>query len=133
MTKKALEMESDRETQKKYGSRALVAAIIVGLLFIIAGQKPIGKGLILGTIFSVINFVLIGETIPMILRKSRSRTYFISFGSILIRYSLLALPLILAIRLLQFNLLAVIIGIFMIQIVIGADYLLKIISPTLEK
>jgi hypothetical protein len=133
MTKKALEMESDRETQKKYGSRALVTAIIVGLLFIIAGQKPIGKGLILGTIFSVINFVLIGETIPMILRKSRSRTYFISFGSILIRYSLMALPLILAIRLQQFNLLAVIIGIFMIQIVIGADYLLKIISPTLEK
>jgi hypothetical protein len=126
-------MESDRETQKKYGSRALVTAIIVGLLFIIAGQKPIGKGLILGTIFSVINFVLIGETIPMILRKSRSRTYFISFGSILIRYSLMALPLILAIRLQQFNLLAVIIGIFMIQIVIGADYLLKIISPTLEK
>ncbi len=126
-------MVPDRETQKKYGSRAMVAAIIAGLLFIMAGQKPIGKGLLLGTIFSVINFVIIGETIPFTLRKSKRKIYLVSFGSIIVRYGLLALPLILAIQLQQFNLVAVIFGIFMIQIVIGADHLLKIISCTLQK
>lgn len=123
-------MAPDREVQKKYGSRAMVAAIIAGLLFIMAGQKPIGKGLVLGTIFSVINFVLIGETIPLTQRKSKGKIYLVSFGSILLRYGLMALPLIMAIQLQQFNLVAVIFGIFMIQIVIGADHLLKIISST---
>lgn len=108
----------------------MVAAIVAGLLFIMAGQKPIGKGLVLGTIFSVINFVLIGETIPFTLRKSKGKIYLVSFGSILVRYGLMALPLILAIQLQQFNLVAVIFGIFMIQIMIGADHLLKIISST---
>ena len=123
-------MAPDREAQKKYGSRAMVAAIIAGLLFIMAGQKPIGKGLVLGTIFSVVNFVLIGETIPLTQRKSKGKIYLVSFGSILLRYGLMALPLIMAIQLQQFNLVAVIFGIFMIQIVIGADHLLKIISST---
>jgi hypothetical protein len=126
-------MAPDREVQKKYGSRAMVAAIIAGLLFIMAGQKPIGKGLVLGTIFSVINFVLIGETIPLTQRKSKGKIYLVSFGSILLRYGLMALPLIMAIQLQQFNLVAVIFGIFMIQIVIGADHLLKIISSTAGK
>ena len=108
----------------------MVAAIIAGLLFIMAGQKPIGKGLVLGTIFSVVNFVLIGETIPLTQRKSKGKIYLVSFGSILLRYGLMALPLIMAIQLQQFNLVAVIFGIFMIQIVIGADHLLKIISST---
>ena len=123
-------MAPDREAQKKYGSRAMVAAIIAGFLFIMAGQKPIGKGLVLGTIFSVINFVLIGETIPFTQRKSKGKIYLVSFGSILLRYGLMALPLIMAIQLQQFNLVAVIFGIFMIQIVIWADHLLKIISST---
>ena len=57
-------MESIREIQKKYCTRAITAAIFIGLFFIVAGQKPIGKGLILGTIFSIINFIIMGETLP---------------------------------------------------------------------
>ena len=118
-------MESIRQTQKKYCSQAIAAAIIAGLLFILAGQKPIGKGLILGTLFSVVNFVLMGELIPLRLGHSKPKTYLISFGSIVIRYGLLALPLLMAIKFEQFNLWAVICGVFMIQIVILVDYLRK--------
>jgi asparagine N-glycosylation enzyme membrane subunit Stt3 len=110
----------------------MAVAIIVGLLFILAGQKPMGKGLILGTLFSVINFVLMGEIIPLQLGHTKTKTYFISFGSIIIRYGLIALPLLLAIKFEQFNLLMVICGIFMIQIIIMADHLVKKISSTSE-
>jgi asparagine N-glycosylation enzyme membrane subunit Stt3 len=120
-------MEPIRQIQKKYASRAMMTAIIIGLSFILAGHKPIGKGLILGTIFSVINFILIGETLPMRIGKSRAKTFFLSLSSIFFRYALMAVPLIVAINFKQFNLFAAIFGIFMIQIVILADHLLKII------
>jgi hypothetical protein len=121
-------MESVSQTQKKYGSRAMVIAIIAAFIFILAGLKPVGKGLMLGTLFSVINFVLIGQTLPLRLSKTKRKTFFLSLGSIFFRYALLAVPLILAIKFDQFDLPAAIFGIFMIQLVILADYLLNLIG-----
>ncbi len=103
----------------------MAAAIIAGLVFILAGQKPMGKGLILGTLFSVVNFVLMGQLIPLQLGHSKPKTYLISFGSIVLRYGLLALPLLVAIKFEQINLWTVICGVFMIQIVILVDHLRK--------
>ena len=125
-------MEAVRQTQKRYATIALTLAIIVGLFFILMGQKPIGKGLMLGTIFSVINFILIGQSIPLRVGQSRGKTFFISLGSIILRYLLLAIPLVVAVKFKQFNLLASILGIFMIQFVILGDYLLKI-KPSLRR
>jgi hypothetical protein len=123
-----------RETQKKYCSLSLVAAIIVGFFLIIAGQSTVGKGLILGTLFSSINFALMGEVLPHKVGKSRRKTYLISFGSIISRYVLLAIPIILGIKFPhRFNLIAVIIGIFMVQLVILLDYLKSAILLTRRK
>ena len=121
-------MESIRQTQKKYCSAAIAVATFAGLLFILAGQKPIGKALILGTVFSIVNFVLMGETLPFRIGKSKGKTFFISLGSIYFRYIILAVPLIMAIKLEQFNLFAVIFGIFLVQLVIIADHLYNYIS-----
>jgi len=121
-------METVSQTQKKYGSRAMIIAIIAAFIFILAGLKPVGKGLVLGTIFSVINFVLIGQTLPLRLSQTKRKTFFLSLGSIFFRYALLAVPLILAIKFDQFDLPAAIFGIFMIQLVILADYLLNLIT-----
>lgn len=123
-------MTAVRDTQKKYCSQAMGAAIIVGLLFILAGQKAMGKGLILGTLFSVINFVLIGELLPLHLGHAKTKTIFVSLGSIIIRYGLIAVPLLVAVKFKQFNLWTVICGLFMIQIVILSNHLLKKISST---
>jgi hypothetical protein len=125
-------MEAVRQTQKRYATTALTLAIIVGLFFILMDQKPIGKGLVLGTIFSVINFILIGQSIPLRLGRSRGKTFFISLGSIIIRYLLLAIPLVVAVKFKQFNLVAAILGIFMIQFVILGDYLFKI-KPSIRR
>ena len=118
-------MESIKQTQKKFSSQAMLAAIVTGLVFILAGQKPMGKGLILGTLFSVLNFILMGQLIPLQLGQTRPKTYMISFGSIAIRYGLLALPLLIALKFEQFNLWMVICGLFMIQIVIMVDHIRK--------
>ena len=117
-------MGSVKETQKKYCSLAMSAAILIGLVMILAGQKPVGKGLILGTLFSVVNFILMGETLPVKIGKSRPKTFFFSLGSILFRYFLMAIPLFLAIKMDQFNLVASICGLFMVQLMILADHLI---------
>lgn len=116
-------MEPVRETQKKYCSLAMSAAILIGLVMILAGQKPAGKGLILGTLFSVVNFILMGETLPSKMGKSKPKTFFFSLGSILARYLLMAVPLFLAIKMDQFNLVASVCGLFMVQLMILADHL----------
>lgn len=105
----------------------MMAAIIIGLGLIIVGQKPMAKGLVLGTVFSVINFILIGEMLPLRIGKTRGKTFFFSLSSMLFRYVLLAIPLIVATKFRQFNLAATILGIFMIQVMILGQHVLKLI------
>ncbi|NIV98846.1 hypothetical protein GWN26_06705 [Candidatus Saccharibacteria bacterium] len=96
------------------------------------GHKPVGKGLLLGAIFSVLNFILMGKSIALNFGRSKAKTISFSMGSILIRYLLLAIPLIAAVKYEQFNLVATILGIFMIQLVILAEHALTLI-PTMRK
>ena len=126
-------MESVKETQKKYCSLAVVAAILIGLVMILAGQRPVGKGLILGTLFSVINFVLMGETLPVSAGKSRQKAFLFSLSSILFRYLLMAIPLFLAVKMDQFNLAASICGLFMVQLMILADHFIASIFSIYKK
>ena len=121
-------MESVKQTQKRYGSRAIWIAIAVGFGFFLAGYKPMGKGLVLGAIFSVINFVLIGHALPLRIGFSKRKTYFLSLGSIFCRYILMAVPIIVAVKFEQFDLVGAILGLFMIQFVILADHVLKLVS-----
>ena len=125
-------MEVLKQTQKKYATRALILAIITGLLFILMGQKSMGKGLVLGTIFSVLNFILMGQSIALKLGRSKAKTFSIVLGSIFFRYLLLAIPLIVAIRFEQFHIVAAAVGIFMIQLVILAEHVLTLI-PAMRK
>ena len=126
-------MESVRQTQKKYCSRAIMLAICCGLLCVLADQIPVGKGLILGTIFSIVNFVIIGETLPVRMDKSKKKIFFIALGSIFFRYVLMAIPLVISIKFEQFNMIAATVGIFMVQLMILADNLFNLISSTRGK
>ena len=126
-------MESIKETQKSYGSRAIWIAIAVGLGFFLAGYKPMGKGLVLGTVFSVINFILIGQSLPLRIGKSKRKTFLLSLGSVIFRYVLLAIPIVTAVKFKQFNLVAAIVGIFMIQVVILADHIFTLFFADREK
>ncbi len=126
-------MESVKQTQKKYGTRAIWVAIIIGFCFFLAGHKPVGKGLVLGTIFSVINFVLIGQALPLRIGKSKRKAFFLSLGSIFCRYILLAVPIVVAVKFEGFDLVAAILGLFMIQFVILADHIFKLVWSDRKK
>ena len=100
---------------------ALIAAIFAGMFFILIGEKAVAKGIILGTIFSVLNFVLLGEILPMLVGTTRRKSTFFSLGSIGIRFGLLSIPLILSLKMQTFNFAAAVIGIFMVQVIIFGD------------
>ena len=126
-------MESVRQTQKKYGSRAIWIAIGAGFGLFLAGYKPVGKGLVLGAIFSVVNFVLIGQALPLRIGYSKGKTFFLALGSMFCRYALMAVPIIVAVKFEQFDLVGAILGLFMIQFVIMADHVLKLVSSNWNK
>ena len=58
-----------------------------------------GKGVLLGTLFSILNFVIMGETLSSRMAPTEGRRLYLALGSIAVRYALLAIPLVLAIRL----------------------------------
>ena len=119
-------MEAIRKTQKKYTRRAMTVGICVALILILAGYKDMGKGLLLGAIFSVINFVLIGEMLPLGAVRSRKQATAFSLGSILLRYAILAVPLVIAARMETFHFAATAVGIFMVQLMILSEHVWKI-------
>jgi hypothetical protein len=131
-TKTIQPMEASKQLQKKTIQQALWLSVVVGLVFILAGHKPVGKGLILGAFFSVLNFIVMAKSIVLTFGRSKRQLFSISLISILARYILLAIPLIAAVKFEQFNLVATIVGIFMIQLVILAEHLITQI-PTLRR
>ncbi len=113
----------DREIQKRYGSSAMALAISIGLVFLILDYKAMCRGIVMGSLFSTINFVLMGETIHKAVKRERSKASLSAFGNILFRYTILAIPLYLAIKLPRFDLFSTIAGLLMVQFVILADHI----------
>lgn len=108
----------------------LLFTLIVAVIFILINKNPIAKGLILGTLFSIVNFFLLGKSIPMTLGRSRYKAGLIGLASILSRYILLAIPIIVGLKYDSYNFIAAVAGIFSIQIVTMMEYL--VIRPIVD-
>lgn len=121
-------MNEVRQIQKVYCSHAMMLAIAAALFFLALGNKPVSKGLILGTLFSVINFILMAQGLPFQLGKGRAKTFLACLGSIWVRYALLAMPLVIAIKLEMFNFVAAAVGILMVQVVILGHHLIRMVA-----
>ena len=117
------EQASIWDVQKRYVRLALIlAALLAGPLMAI-GQRSLGKGLILGTLFGVVNFILMALALPMRLRYVRGKALLFSLTSIYMRLALMALPLIWALKHDSVALTTTAAGLFMIQIAIFGDHL----------
>jgi len=114
-------VEPIRSLQKRYCSRAMTFAIVLALGLILAGFKPQAKGLVLGTLFSIVNFILLGQTLPWRIGKPKRQAVIAALGSRAIRLVLMALPMAAALHWTQFDLIAVVAGLFMVQATILAD------------
>ena len=122
-------MNELKQTQKEYCSQAMMLAISAALIFLVAGAKPISKGLVLGTLFSILNFILIAQSLPSQLERGRGKTFLICLGSVWMRYAVLAVPLIVAAKFESFNFFAAAAGILMVQVVIlGRQLVGKVFS-----
>jgi hypothetical protein len=121
-------MTAHRDAQKRYCSRAITAAIVIGGILILAGFPHLGKGLIAGALFSILNFVLMAESLSSRLGKSRGRASLISFFWILPRYALMAVPLLLSLKFHLFHPVGAVIGLFAVQIVIFAEHVVGAIT-----
>ncbi|MBW1720855.1 MAG: ATP synthase subunit I [Deltaproteobacteria bacterium] len=110
------------QVQKRICSRAMLGALLIAFFFLAIHEKALAKGLVLGTLFSVVNFLLIGQTIPLTIGRSRAQASLIGLTSILGRYAILAVPLVLAIKSPSFSFVTTVVGIFGIQMVTLFDY-----------
>lgn len=121
-----------RTAQKRYGARALTAGVILGCILIAAGMKAAGKGIVLGSLFSVLNFILMGEMMPARLGAGRKKAVLHAFRSILIRYVILAVPLFISIRSSAYEFVFTAAGLFFVQFSILAEHLRKSFRMTKE-
>ena len=115
-------MEEIKEIQKKYCSQALIFAIIVAFLLILADLKAIGKGYLLGTLFSILNFIIMGQLLPLKLSKSGSKASVFAFLSIFVRFAILTIPLIISLKIDTFNFFGVVAGLFTVQLTMLFHY-----------
>ena len=109
----------------------MTAAIVVAIVLIFFGEKAIAKGLLLGTLFSIANFIIMGKFIPLTLGQSRPKASMIGFASIMLRYVVLAIPMVIAIKLASFSFVAAVVGIFAVQIMTLIDHM--VIKPITER
>jgi hypothetical protein len=123
-------MTPHRDAQKRYCSRAIGAAIVIGGILILAGFPHLGKGLIAGALFSILNFVLMAESLSSRLGKSRGRASLISFFWILPRYALMAVPLVLSLKFHLFHPVTAAIGLFAVQLVILAEHIVYTLTSS---
>jgi hypothetical protein len=112
-----------RETLQRYCTIALITAVMIGGVMILIDLRPMGKGLILGAVFSVINFTLIATALPMRIGLGRKKAFLFSLGSIQLRFALMAIPLVLSLKLDLFAVSTVAVGLFMVQMAILGDQL----------
>ena len=114
-----------RDMQKSYGSKAMVLAIGVSLFFLLLGHKSVCRGVVLGALFSTINFVLMASSFHLKIRPDRKKASLAAFYNILLRYVFMAIPLFIAIKFPRFNLVATIVGLFMVQLIILTEHIYR--------
>lgn len=121
-------MEAVNDIRNRYGSAALATAVVVGLLLVLLGYKALAKGFVLGTLFSIVNFVLIAQFLPRSLGRGRRQAVAFSLVSIGLRYCLLAVPLVVSLRSDAFHTAGVVPGLLMVQATIFADHFYRVLA-----
>jgi uncharacterized membrane protein len=126
-------MDPIRQIEKRYCSLAMFVAIVGGAILILCGFPSLGKGLILGCLFSIINFVALGGTLPPRIGKTKRQVFAIALGSLLLRMLLLAAPMAIALKSEKFHFITTMIGLFLVQLTILADYTFRSIKTGLQR
>ena len=98
--------------------RAFTGSVVVGLILFVLGLDTLARGLVLGSLFSVINFALMAHFLPKQISPSSKRSSMFAFFSLFIRLGLLAVPMAVALRSDSFHWAAVAVGLFIVPMAI---------------
>jgi len=103
--------------------RSFRAAVGLSLGLYLLGYSEVGKGLVLGAVFSVLNFALMAQCLPLQvgLGAHRRKATFVALASVLLRFVLMAVPLGIGLRSDRFSFWAVVVGLFSIPLGIVAE------------
>jgi hypothetical protein len=114
-------MEAIRQLQRRYCGGALTLAVVLSAGCYLAGWPAMTRGLIVGSLFSALNFALLGKTMARKLADPRRGGGLIALAAQLGRYLLWAVPVVVAVKLPPVDLPATIAGLFMVPLFIIAD------------
>ncbi len=120
-------MEAVKPFQKRYCGGALSLAVVLALVAYLAGWPAVTRGLLLGALFSALNFALLGQTMTRKLTGSHRRPPLIALAAQLGRYLLWGVPVIVAIKTPLVDLPAAIAGLFMVPVCIIADSIIHLL------
>lgn len=119
-----ISLSKDLSIAKYYASRAMMLGIVVSVGAILLGHKPFGKSFMLGALCSSVNVVLMNLLYSNLLFKTKKSASFLAFLSVLIRFGVLAVPLILSLTNKNFNFIGAALGIFSVQIIIFWEHVI---------
>lgn len=106
---------------RRYCTMAMGLSLTVGTMLLIMGYHALGKGLILGTIFGTIDFVLMAQALPARLRSAVAQATLRSLAAMAGRTALKAVPLIMAATFDTFDFPMTVAGLFSIHLCLMAD------------
>ena len=115
------ETQDLHQFQRRLARKAFGASVLVAVVLFALGYTPIAKGLVLGSLFSVLNFVVMAHVLPFQLGLRRRKATGFAILSIMLRLGLLALPLFIAIKSASFQWAAVAVGLFVVPLTIFID------------
>ncbi|MBU2490866.1 MAG: ATP synthase subunit I [Proteobacteria bacterium] len=115
-------MEQIQVICRRYGRAAAFSALFAAAVCLLFGAAPLARGIVLGALFSIINFILMGRGLPVRVTGDRRRVVLKALSSLFFRYVFMAIPLYLGLTRESINVFAVAGGLFSIQMVILADH-----------
>ena len=95
--------------------RALFLILVAAVILLVTVSKPAARGLVLGGLFSALNFYVMSQVLGGRVRKTGWAGRSFGFVWILARMLIMALPLVAALKMDFFNLAATAAGLFAIQ------------------
>jgi len=106
--------------------RALICALLVASFSLFFGWESVARGFGLGALFSVVNFKMLAMSVYRRLARQKKGLTLEAMLSFWLRYGLLAVPIILAAKLPQIDLVSTIVGLFSILFSIYFYFLLEL-------
>lgn len=109
--------------QRRTARRVFSSVVMLCFVIYFFGYLQIAKGLVLGALFSVLNFTVMAQLLPFQLGVGGRRRIATSlaFLSILLRFVLMAIPLFIGLRFSDFNFWAVAVGLLAVPIAIMTE------------